>query len=234
VTVLSDVMEDYLKTIYALERETGAPVATSAIADNLGVTPPTVTSMVETLADRGLLEREKYQGVELTEDGEAVALEVIRHHRLLESYLAEQLDYEWDEVHDEADALEHHISEEFERRISAALDDPATDPHGDPIPSVNLERPDDETRPLASCAEGERVEVARVRDRSEDELQYLADVGIEPGMELTVREVAPIGMMTVEIDGHHQAIPDPVAETIRVRAVTGSADRRLNGEPSDA
>jgi len=211
-------MEDYLKAVYELERDEGAPVSTSAVADHLGVTPPTATSMLEKLADRGLLDREKYRGVELTAEGETVALEVLRHHRLLESYLAEHLDYDWDEVHEEADALEHHISEEFERRISAVLDDPATDPHGDPIPSADLERPaEDETTPLHECAVGDRVVVARVRDRREDELTYLADAGIEPGTELTIVEHAPIGMLTVEVGDHRQALPDTVASTIRVR-----------------
>ncbi|MFC6726080.1 metal-dependent transcriptional regulator, partial [Halobium palmae] len=121
--MLSDVMEDYLKAIYVLQSEEGPPVSTSAIAERVGKTPPTVTSMVETLEERGLVDREKYKGVELTDEGMTVALEVIRHHRLLEAYLAEHLDYDWTEVHDEADRLEHHISEEFERRVAEALGD---------------------------------------------------------------------------------------------------------------
>jgi DtxR family Mn-dependent transcriptional regulator len=234
VTVLSDVMEDYLKAIYALERKSGPPVATSAIAEHLSVTAPTVTSMVENLAERGLVEREKYRGVELTEEGEAVALEVLRHHRLLESYLAEHLDYDWAEVHDEADALEHHISEEFERRISDALDNPATDPHGDPIPSEDLERPPgDDTRPLSECNEADRVVVARVRDRAESELQYLAAAGIEPGTALTVLEVAPIGMVTVEIDDRRQSLPERIADTIRVRPVVDQAEKEASEGVSD-
>lgn len=228
-------MEDYLKAIYALERESGPPVATSAIAEHLSVTAPTVTSMVENLADRGLVEREKYRGVELTEEGEAVALEVLRHHRLLESYLAEHLDYDWAAVHDEADALEHHISEEFERRISAALDDPATDPHGDPIPSADLERPPgDDTRALSECQEAECVVVARVRDRAENELQYLAAAGIEPGTRLIVLEVAPIGMVTVEIGDQRQSLPERVAETIRVRPVVDQVEDDADEGVSDA
>lgn len=224
--VLSDAMEDYLKAVYELERTDGAPVSTSAVADHLGVTPPTATSMLEKLADRGLLEREKYRGVELTEEGETVALEVLRHHRLLESYLAEHLDYDWNEVHDEADALEHHISEELERRISAVLDHPATDPHGDPIPSADLEPlAEEDTTPLTDCPEGDRVVVSRVPDRRDEELAYLADAGIHPGTELTVIEHAPIGLVTVDIAGNHQSLPERIAETIRVRP-TG------NDEPS--
>src|SRR6056297_1066903 len=122
--MLSDVMEDYLKAIYILQELDDPPVSTSEIAEYLDVTPPTVTSMVEKLDDRGLVEREKYTGVELTEEGVTVALEVLRHHRLLEAYLTEHLDYDWSEVHDEADRLEHHISEKFERRLADLLDDP--------------------------------------------------------------------------------------------------------------
>jgi len=221
--MLSDVMEDYLKAIYTLEREEETPVKTSAVADVLGVTSPTVTSMLEKLEDRGFLTREKYKGVELTEDGEAVALEVLRHHRLLESYLAEHLDYEWSEVHEEADALEHHISEEFERRVAAALDDPRFDPHGDPIPTPDLELGDDDTVSLASLEPGERVEVARVSDRDEDELQYLSSVGVEPGTELAVVETTPIGTLVVEIDGERTTLTDSVASTIRVRLLQQNA-----------
>jgi len=134
-------MEDYLKAVYVLQMETAPPVATSDIAGYLDVTAPTVSSMVGDLEERGLVTREKYEGVELTPEGETVALEVLRHHRLIEAYLAEHLDYDWSEVHEEADRLEHHISEAFERRVAAALDDPEVDPHGDPIPGADLSPP---------------------------------------------------------------------------------------------
>ncbi|MFB6135213.1 MAG: metal-dependent transcriptional regulator [Halobacteriaceae archaeon] len=223
--MLSDVMEDYLKAVHTLEREQGPPVRTSALAEYLDVTPPTVTSMLEKLEERGLVDREKYKGVELTPEGETVALEVLRHHRLLESYLAEQLDYEWNEVHDEADALEHHISEEFERRVAAALDDPAVDPHGDPIPGADLEPlGDDESEALSDCEAGDRVVVTRVSDRDEEELEYLAAAGIEPGTELEVVEVAPIGMYTVRDEVGDQHLPESVAATIRVRHVREGGD----------
>jgi len=216
--MLSDAMEDYLKAIYRLQSEEGAPVSTSAIADEVGKTAPTVTSMVQKLADQGLLEREKYKGVELTPEGETVALEVLRHHRLLEAYLAEHLDYSWTKVHEEADALEHHISEEFERRVAEALDDPEVDPHGDPIPGADL-RPleSDETTPLSDHGPGDRVVVSRVRDRDEDELAYLDDAGVRPGTELEIVDVAPFGMVTVRIGDAEQSLPEPVARTIRVR-----------------
>ena len=224
--MLSDVMEDYLKSIYTLQEESDGPVATSDIADYLDVTPPTVTSMVEKLADRGLLEREKYKGVELTEEGETVALEVVRHHRLLEAYLTEHLDYSWSEVHEEADRLEHHISEEFERRVAEVLGEPEVDPHGDPIPGADLAPiEEDDTTPLSDHETDDRVVVARVSDRDEEELRYLDDAGISPGTELDVVDVAPFGMVTVRIAGgetdaeDEQSLPESVARSIRVRGV---------------
>jgi DtxR family Mn-dependent transcriptional regulator len=224
--MLSDVMEDYLKVVYELQAESGPPVSTSAIAETTGKTPPTVTSALETLADRGLVVREKYKGVELTPEGERVALEVLRHHRLLEAYLAEALDYDWSEVHDEADALEHHISEEFERRVAAKLGDPEVDPHGDPIPGADLEPIEDDTTPLAAHEAGDRVTVARVRDRDESELAYLAEAGIEPGVVLDLREVTPLGVYVVAHADGERHLPANVAETIRVRAVEGAEPDR--------
>jgi len=217
-------MEDYLKAIYVLQRTEGAPVRTSGIAEYLGVTAPTVTSMVGNLAGRGLLVHEKYEGVELTEEGETVALEVIRHHRLLEAYLAEHLDYEWSEVHEEADALEHHISEAFEKRVADVLDDPAVDPHGDPIPDADLEPPEeDDTTPLSAHSAGERVTVARVSDRDEEELAYLSAAGLEPGTELVVVEHTPIETLRVTARGSEVTLPETVARSVRVRPATTDA-----------
>jgi DtxR family Mn-dependent transcriptional regulator len=227
-------MEDYLKAIHELQREEGSPVSTSRIAEYLDVTPPTVTSMMEKLAERELVNREKYKGVELTDEGETVAIEIIRHHRLLESFLVDQLDYEWTQVHEEADVLEHHISEEFEARIAETLDDPTVDPHGDPIPTETLEPPaEDETQPLSSFEVGDRVVVARVRDRNETELEYLSDAGIVPGKELEVTEVAPIGMLAVSFEDGEQHLPEAVANTIRARPVDvqQSADAEPKSEP---
>ena len=218
--MLSDAMEDYLKAIYVLQREEGPPVSTSAVAEYLDKTAPTVTSMMEKLADRGLIEREKYRGVELTDEGRTVALEVIRHHRLLEAYLAEQLDFDWSEVHDEADTLEHHISEDLERRMAEALGDPAVDPHGDPIPTETLDPVDEDAgERLTSFEEGDRVAVSRVPHRDREELDYLADAGLTPGTEIEIVDVAPFGMVTVRLaDGEEQSLPEEVADAIRVRA----------------
>ena len=216
--MLSAKMEDYLKTVYELQSRGEGPVSTSAIAETLDVTPPTATSMMEKLEDRELVEREKYKGVTLTREGETVALEIIRHHRLLETYLAEQLGYDWTEVHDEADRLEHHISEEFERRVADVLGDPEVDPHGDPIPTEALDPVEEYVgETLDQHTEGDSVVVERVRDREAEELAYLEDVGITPGTTLAVEEVAPIGMVTVSIgDGESVSLPDDIASAIRV------------------
>ncbi len=221
--MLSAKMEDYIKAIYELQRQADGPVATSDVAETLDVTPPTATSMMETLADRGLVEREKYKGARLTTEGETVALEVVRHHRLLETYLAEHLGYDWTEVHDEADRLEHHISEEFEQRVADVLGDPEVDPHGDPIPNDALEPVDEPVGTmLGAHEEGETVVVQRVRDRDPEELRYLNEAGITPGTELYIDEIAPIGLVTVCLaDGETVSLPDDVAAAIRVRPADG-------------
>ncbi|WP_394741706.1 metal-dependent transcriptional regulator [Natronococcus roseus] len=217
--MLSDVMEDYLKAIYQLQQGTDDRIKTSAIAEELDVTSPTVTSMLEKLEERGLVDREKYRGVTLSEEGETVALEVVRHHRLLESYLTEHLDYDWSEVHEEADRLEHHISEDFEARVAAALDEPTVDPHGSPIPSADLEPPERRAgESIAGFEEGDVVVVEEVADRDPEILSYLADHGIEPGVELEILEVAPFGMVTARSSVHDEpvSIPETVAHHVRV------------------
>jgi len=218
--MLSAKMEDYLKAIYELSQREGEPVSTSGLAEYLDVTPPTATSMMETLAERGLVEREKYRGVELTTEGETVALEVLRHHRLIETYLAEQLGYDWAEVHDEADRLEHHISEAFERRVAEQLDDPDVDPHGDPIPTESLDPLDHgETATLGDLPEGERVVVRRVSDRDPEELAYLQNAGVTPGTRLTITEIAPFGVVTVTRPcGDSVSLSEEVADSIRVES----------------
>jgi DtxR family Mn-dependent transcriptional regulator len=217
--MLSAKMEDYLKAIYRLEREDGGPVATSRLAEALDVTPPTATKMVENLVRDGFVEREKYKGAHLTPEGETVALEVLRHHRLLETYLSEHLGYDWADVHDEADRLEHHISEEFERRVAAMLGEPDRDPHGAPIPTADLDPIDDTPgRTLDDVDAGTEVVVERVRDGDPEVLAYLADVGLVPGEHVTVREVTPIGMLRLEIANEEVSLPTDVAASIRIHA----------------
>ncbi|MGM0372181.1 MAG: metal-dependent transcriptional regulator [Halobacteriota archaeon] len=217
--MLSDVMEDYLKAIFTLQESEEPPIPPSQIAARLDVTAPTVTSMMESLEERGLVEREKYAGVRLTPEGETVALEILRHHRLLEAYLAEHLDYEWSEVHDEAEVLEHHISEEFEQRVAEALGHPRTDPHGDPIPGTDLTVTEDDTSPLTTFEPGDRLRVCRVRDEDPAILTHLGEVGIEPGTELLFQEVTPLGVYQVTVEGTTQHLPESTAEVLWVRAV---------------
>lgn len=225
--MLSAKMEDYLKVVYELQRADGERVSTSAVAEALDVTAPTATSAIETLEEGGFVEREKYAGAKLTPEGETVALEVVRHHRLLETYLAERLGYDWSEVHDEADRLEHHISEDFEARVAEALDDPEVDPHGDPIPQTSLEPVEDPIgETLATHTVGDELVVGQVRDRDPDELAYLEDAGITPGTQLTLLEVAPIGMYTVSTDsGETVSLPESIAEAIRVRPASAVVGR---------
>lgn len=215
--MLSAVMEDYLKAIYTLQERAEGQVATSRVADHLGVTPPTVTSMFEKLEERGLVKREMYKGVRLTDEGEIVALEVVRHHRLLEAFLAEQLDYDWAEVHDEADRLEHHLSDRLVGRIAEVLDDPGVDPHGDPIPDADLELPEDApTTRLGDAAVGDRVVLKRIRHSTDEELRYLADAGLSPGTAIEVVDIAPFGMVTVAHADGKQSLPEEIAELIDV------------------
>jgi DtxR family Mn-dependent transcriptional regulator len=222
--MLSAVLEDYIKAIYVLAEEGDDRVSTSALADYHDVTSPTVSSTLKKLEDRGLVDREEYKGVRLTDEGEVVALEILRHHRLLEAFLTEALDYEWTDVHDEADRLEHHVSDELTERIAEALDNPVSDPHGDPIPDRDLELPDEgETSRLDDAGVGERVVVRRIRHQGDEELRYLADAGIEPGEQLRVVDVAPFGMVTVETDAGEQSLPEEIAKLVETVPETEAA-----------
>jgi DtxR family Mn-dependent transcriptional regulator len=219
--MLSAVMEDYIKAIYATQDDSDERVSTSALADSLDVTAPTVSSMLNTLEERGLIDREEYRGVRLTEEGEVVALEILRHHRLLEAFLTEQLDYDWADVHEEADRLEHHVSEELTDRIAETLDNPGVDPHGDPIPDADLQLPDSGATSRLSMAEvGDRVVVRRIRHQGDEELRYLSRAGIEPGVELAVLEIAPFGLVTVDTPEGEQSLPEEIATLIETAPAT--------------
>jgi DtxR family Mn-dependent transcriptional regulator len=177
--------------------------------------------MLKKLTERGLVDREEYRGVTLTEEGEVVALEILRHHRLLESFLTEQLDYDWADVHEEADRLEHHVSEELTDRIAAALGHPGVDPHGDPIPDSDLELPDPGPGArgrLSDAEEGDRAVVRRIRHQGDEELQYLSSAGIEPGVEIEVVEIAPFGLVTVRTPDGEQSLPEEIARLIETEA----------------
>jgi len=184
---LTQAIEDYLKTIYDITLS-DERASTNQIAERMGVKPASVTGMLKRLAtnDPPLLDYHKHHGVELTPDGERVALEVIRHHRLLELFLHERLGYTWDEVHAEADRLEHVISEDLEERIARSLGDPAHDPHGDPIPSRDLRLPSDKLVPLSDLRLGQQAIVQRVRNNDPALLRYLEAYGIVPQARLSV------------------------------------------------
>jgi DtxR family Mn-dependent transcriptional regulator len=189
---VSSAVEDYAKAIYALEtRGDGAAVSTNAIAERLGVTAASASNMVKKLDALGLVRHVPYRGVQLTPDGVKVALEVIRHHRLLELYLAETLGVPWDRVHDEAEVLEHVLSEELEELIAAKLGHPTHDPHGDPIPSRDLEIEEGSSTMLQELEPGTSGVFVRVSDSDPAMLRYLADRGIRPGASFTVVDKQP-------------------------------------------
>jgi len=185
-------VEDYAKAIYALQRRHGN-VTTNALAERLGVTAGSVSGMVKRLDGLGLVRHTPYKGVELTEAGERVALEVLRHHRLLELYLAETLGVSWDRVHDEAEILEHHISEELEALIAAKLGHPTHDPHGDPIPDVELRIVERETTALEALDIGTHGTFVRVSDSDPDMLRWLSERGIAPGDSFEIIDRQPFG-----------------------------------------
>lgn len=189
----STAVEDYAKAIYALETRGGGAVTTNALADRLGVTAGSASGMVRKLDELGLVEHVPYKGVKLTEPGRKVALEVLRHHRLMEQFLAESLGMPWDRVHAEAEVLEHHISEELEELIAARLGHPTHDPHGDPIPTRELtieERPGES---MAGLEPGSRGTFTRISDQEPAMLRYLDERGIRPGDTFEVVDKQPFG-----------------------------------------
>jgi DtxR family Mn-dependent transcriptional regulator len=187
----SAAVEDYAKAIYSLEQRQGGAVSTTALADRLEVTPASASGMVRRLGELGLVTHAPYRGVQLTERGVRVALEVLRHHRLLELYLAQSLGVPWDRVHDEAEVLEHVLSEELEALIAAKLGHPTRDPHGDPIPSADLVLEEQPTERLADQEPGVRGRFVRVSDADPAMLRYLAERGIAPGDAFAVVDRQP-------------------------------------------
>src|SRR3954452_14724308 len=189
----SHAVEDYAKAIYVLETRGSEPVSTTALADRLDVTAGSVSAMIKKLAGLGLVTHTPYRGVRLTAEGRRTALEVIRHHRLLELFLAEVLEMPWDRVHQEAEVLEHVLSSELEEIIATKLGNPTRDPHGDPIPSAEFEIVEQETTSLADLQPGDDGVFVRVSDSDSAMLRYLGDRGVTPGAELEVVERQPFG-----------------------------------------
>ncbi len=215
--MISHAMEDYLKAIYVLGQD-GKKVSTSRLAENLECSAASVTNMLQKLASLKLVQYQPYQGVDLTEAGTRVALEVIRHHRLIELYLKEVLGYSWDKVHAEAEELEHVISEELEERIDKALGYPTRDPHGHPIPGKDGTMTDERLPSLWEVPESTDVIVARVDDRNASVLRYLDSLGIHPEVEMHVLEKAPFnGPLLIELGKAKHSLSEELARQIFVR-----------------
>jgi DtxR family Mn-dependent transcriptional regulator len=213
---LSRSQEDYLKQIFLLG-DGEATVSTRDLSRRLAVRPASVTGMVRRLAELELVRHEPYRGVRLTEAGRRVALEMLRHHRLLETFLARVLGYDWDEVHDEAERLEHVISERFEARIAETLGHPTHDPHGDPIPDADLRLPPNAVEAnLALMPEGARGVVSRVAAQDRDSLAALGRCGMVPGAEIEVLESARPGLR-VAVEGASFVLPPELARHLWIR-----------------
>lgn len=222
----TQAVEDYCKAIFTLESRRCEPVSTNALAERLQITAGSVSAMLKKLGDLELIVHVPYRGVTLTAKGRRVALEVIRHHRLLELFLAETLKMPWDRVHAEAEVLEHVISEELEALIAAKLGNPTADPHGDPIPSAELELAETPTRALDSLAPGERGVFVRVSDADPEMLRYLAGLDISPGDALEVLEHQPFGgplRVSFGEPGHEHTLGGQLARAMRVE-MSGNVD----------
>jgi len=212
--LLSHAAEDYLKQLYLLSH--AGRVSTQALAGAMDVTPASATGMLRKLAELGLVTHAAYQGAVLTPEGEKVALEVLRHHRLLELYLHRALGYPLDEVHAEAEKLEHVISEDFEARIAEWLGHPTHDPHGDPIPTVHGELPATDARPLSALTPGETASITRVPGET-GVLRSLMEGGLTPERQVTLLQREDgLGVVTVEVDGRAQPLALSVADRVLV------------------
>jgi DtxR family Mn-dependent transcriptional regulator len=213
----TSAIEDYAKAIYSLEERGEGAVSTNALAERLGVTAGSASGMVKRLDEMGLVTHVPYRGVQLTPTGVRLALEVIRHHRLLELYLAKALDVPWDRVHEEAEVLEHVLSEELEELIAAKLGDPTVDPHGDPIPTRDLEMPERDTVALQALAAGQAGTFVRVSDSEPEMLRYLSDRGISPGAGFAVVDKQPFdGPLFIRFGADTHVIGGALARAMRV------------------
>jgi DtxR family Mn-dependent transcriptional regulator len=214
----NEAAQNYAKALYELQGRGESAVGTTAVAERLGVTPASASGMLRRLSTEGVVDYAPYRGARLTHEGERLALEVIRHHRLIELFLAEVLDMPWDRVHAEAEVLEHHISEELEELIAAKLGEPALDPHGDPIPDRHLAVSADDSVPLTELDPGQAGTFTRVSDSDASMLRYLAERQIQPGVALRVAGREPFGgPVFVEVAGRTHALGPELAGSMRVR-----------------
>jgi DtxR family Mn-dependent transcriptional regulator len=219
--------EDYLKTIYELERD-GAAAGTNEIAARLDIAPASVSGMVRRLADQGFVEHEPYRGVRLTDSGRVNALRMLRRHRILECYLTAVLGYRWDDVHDEAERLEHAASDELIERMAAALGHPTVDPHGAPIPTADGVVDERRHRTLADLAIGIPARVVRMADEDGSFLRYVAELGVTPGAAIEVTGRAPFdGPLEVLVDGCVRAMGTAAAARVFIEETAAHAPRRL-------
>lgn len=224
---LTGSVEDYVKAIYELARDGGGPAATSDIADRLAIAPASVSGMLRRLAALELLTYERYKGVMLTAAGRRAALRMLRRHRVIEAYLAQQLDYPWDRVHAEAERLEHAASDELIDRMAASLGEPAVDPHGAPIPSREGDMPEIPQRMLADQPLGASARVSSVSDHDPEMLRYVASLDIRPGATVTIVERGPFdGPLTVRVAGRDGVDRQQVVSLAVARAVYVAAPRR--------
>ena len=214
-------MEEYLKAIWELSGEGAA--STKDVAERLSIRSASVTNMCVRLQQMGFVDYERYRGVSLTERGREEALRLVRRHRLMETFLLEHLGYSWDEVHQEAERLEHAVSDTFTERLARFLDHPDHDPHGDPIPAADGTMPPESSHHLDQAEVGERVLVARVDHRDAAVLDYLGERGLVPGRLLEVREVRALdGVVAVEDeDGKAHTLGEPLARSVFVRPAPG-------------
>jgi len=211
---LTRSVEDYLKAIYRLSPE-GRPASTSEIAHLLELSPPSVSGMVKRLSELGLLEHLPYKGVQLTTAGRRAALRMVRRHRLIEAYLVEFLGYSWDTVHQEAERLEHAVSDTLVERMAAALGHPSVDPHGDPIPTADGAIEELASTPLATLEVGDTAEIVRVHESDSERLRYLATLGLRPGVVVKVLDRQPFsGPVTIETHGEVQVIGQALAQVL--------------------
>ena len=223
---LSPQMQDYLKTIYLLAGQPGG-ASTTAISQALGVRPASVTGMLKKLAELRLVRHIPYQGARLTRRGERIALEVVRHHRLLEVFLVETMGYTWDEVHAEADRLEHAISEDFEDRLSARLGDPKIDPHGDPIPAKDGTLPASRPLRLSHLAIGQTARVSRVQDGDPALLRHAAELGLIPSAHVEMLETDPFGgSLRLRVEGVERSVGPELARQVYVTPSPTKPTRR--------
>jgi len=212
---VSEAVENYAKAIYAIQDRDGT-VTTNALAERLGVTPASASGMVKKLDGLGLVSHVPYKGVQLTEEGRRAALRTIRRHRLIEAYLVAFLGYTWDTVHDEAERLEHAVSDQLVERMASVLGHPSVDPHGDPIPDVDGAIHEPASTPLSELPEGILVELRRVDESDPERLRYIASIGLRPGARVIVVDRQPFhGPITIEVEGQSHVIGHELGHVLR-------------------